>query len=475
MLQLLVLPKNGHTCDTTVVELVIAQWDGPAVWDLTCDVVGDLLQGNPHADRLGNRDVWHFCDMADSTRGGRDGFRAGLADWDRTAAAVADGQRDRTELARAARRFQHDFALTDARSPFWIRRRANEKHLPPEGREILTRLAAELDGLKRNPPPPVAYANGAQEGGVPGSPHAGVHDVRVHVRGRYDRLGDLVSRQFPQVLAGTDQLPIRQGSGRLQLAKWLIRPDNPLTARVMVNRIWQHHFGEGLVRTPSNFGKLGERPSHPELLDYLARLFVDGGWSVKQMHREILLSATYQQASTQSAEDLQRDPDNRLFGRMNRRRLEAEAIRDSLLAVAGRLDRTRGGPATRDFNNPRRTLYQMTVRSDRTGFGPLFDVADSTAPVEKRTVSTVAPQALFLMNHPFVLEQTRALARRILGAVADSPGRIRLGYTLLYARAPSDQELEVGLEFLAQDAFLPRAWEAYFQILLCANEFLYVD
>src|SRR5262249_35195403 len=158
------------------------------------------------------------------------------------------------------------------------------------------------------------------------------------------------------------------------------------TARVMVNRIWQNHFGEGIVRTPSNFGKLGERPTHPELLDYLARQFVQSGWSIKKMHRAIMLSAAYGQSSEADEKTRKADPDNRLFGRMNGRRLEAEAIRDSLLAVAGRLDARRRGPAVRDFSSPRRTLYLMTIRSDRSGFRPLFDVADSTAPVEKRLV-----------------------------------------------------------------------------------------
>src|SRR5262249_31946331 len=152
--------------------------------------------------------------------------------------------------------------------------------------------------------------------------------------------------------------------------------------------------------------KLGERPTHPELLDWLASEFVRSGWSIKQMHRTTMLSAAYQQASEPQPETLKADPDNRLWGRMNRRRLEAEAVRDNLLAGAARPGRTMGGPATRAFNNPRRTLYQMTVRSDRSGFGPLFDLPDSTSTAEGRTNSTVAPQALFLLNHPFVLQQT---------------------------------------------------------------------
>ena len=244
-------------------------------------------------------------------------------------------------------------------------------------------------------------ANGVQEGGVPGSPQAGLHDVKVHIRGRYDRLGELVPRGFPVVVAVANAPIIKTGSGRKELADWLTRPDHPLTARVIVNRVWQHHFGRGIVNTPSNFGLLGEKPTHPELLDYLAATFVEDGWSLKKLHRRILLSATYRQSSDADERTRNVDPDNHHFGCYSRHRLEAEAIRDSLLAVAGKLDSTRGGIATRDFNSPRRTLYLMTIRSDRTGFGPLFDAADSTAPVSVRTVSTVAPQALFLLNHPF--------------------------------------------------------------------------
>jgi hypothetical protein len=244
----------------------------------------------------------------------------------------------------------------------------------------------------------------------------------------------------------------------------------------MVNRIWQHHFGQGIVRSPSNFGKQGERPTHPELLNYLAKRFVESGWSIKSMHRLIMLSAAYQQSSEPEPETFKKDPDNRFFGDMNRQRLEAEAIRDNLLAVAGRLDRTLGGKAVRDFRSPRRTLYQMTIRSDRSGFGPLFDTADSTEPVATRSVSTVAPQALFLLNHPFVLEQKAALARLILAAgKADNKERIQKAYILLYARPPTGEETQVGLDFLSREGSSLQAWEEFCEILLCANEFIYVD
>jgi hypothetical protein len=315
-------------------------------------------------------------------------------------------------------------------------------------------------------PPPSPFVHGAQEGGVPGSPHAGTHDVAVHMRGRYDRLAELVPRRFPIILAGDKQPPITQGSGRLELARWIASPENPLTARVMVNRLWQHHFGEGIVRTPSNFGKLGERPTHPELLDYLARQLVESGWSLKQMHRAITLTATYQQGS--SPRD--RDPENRLFGRMNRRRLEAEAVRDSLLFVAGRLDRTLGGPATRDFNSPRRTLYQVSIRSDRSTFRELFDAADTTAIIDTRAESTVAPQALFLLNHPFVREQAKSLAARVMREADDEKRRIERLYVLLYGRPPREREAEIGRETMRRLGL-----DAYCHLLMCANELIYVD
>ena len=260
----------------------------------------------------------------------------------------------------------------------------------------------------------------------------------------------------------------------MELARWIASPQNPLTARVMVNRIWQHHFGQGLVRTPSNFGKLGEPPTHPELLDYLAAKFIESGWSLKAMHRAIMLSAVYQQSWNASAA-LQADPDNRLFGRMNRRRLEAEAIRDSLLAVTGELDTRLGGPATRDFDSPRRTLYQMTIRSDRSTYRELFDAADSSAIIDTRAVSTVAPQALFLMNHPFVIKRAAALARRVADSrppnsgLADATAKIDRLYLWLYGRPATAEELEIGRRAVAG------GWEAYCQVLLCSNEFVYVE
>ena len=275
--------------------------------------------------------------------------------------------------------------------------------------------------------------HGLQEGGIPKTAYEGFHDAHIHVRGRYDRLGDSVPRHFPVILAGENQPPIREGSGRLELAHWLASPQNPLTARVMVNRIWQHHFGEGLVRTPNNFGKLGTAPTHPELLDWLAAEFIRSGWSIKAMHRLIVNSATYQRSSTSSSASS--DPDNLLFARQNRRRFEAESLRDAMLSVSGSLDLKEGGPSIRDLTAPRRTLYITTIRADRATYQMLFDAADPTAIVEKRIESTVAPQALWLLNHPLVLAQARALAARARNAASADADRVRWLYETLYSHA----------------------------------------
>jgi len=318
---------------------------------------------------------------------------------------------------------------------------------------------------------PSPECHGLREGGILQTSYEGFHDARIHVRGRYDRLGPLTPRHLPVLLAGENQSPIRDGSGRLALARWIASPDNPLAARVMMNRIWQHHFGEGIVRTPNNFGKLGTPPTHPELLDWLAGEFVKSGWSIKAMHRLICNSATYQQSS--SSTDPARDPDNLLFGRQNRRRLEAEALRDAMLFTAGQLDLREGGPSVRDLMAPRRTFYITTIRADRATYQMLFDAADPTSIVEKRTESTVAPQALWLLNHPFALAQATTLVKRARALGLDDSATVRWLYELLYARPPSPQEIAIGSRAIApgDDA----AWEAYCQILFCANEFTYID
>jgi hypothetical protein len=371
--------------------------------------------------------------------------------------------------------------LTGIRSPFWVHHRDDAQYLTAEARAALEKRTAELEALKQVTPP-LPCAHGVQEGGPRFSLFPGIRDVRIHTRGSYEQLGKVVPRRFPQLLAGEKQPPITSGSGRLELARWIASADNPLTARVMVNRIWQHHFGEGLVRTPSNFGRRGAPPTHPELLDWLARRFVESGWSVKAVHRLILLSAAYQQASDNP---LAVDPENLLFGRMNRRRLEAEALRDSLLAVCGRLDERRGGPAD-DAQSRRRMLYLRSSRSDRSGFGTLFDGANASIHVEKRTGSTVAPQALYLMNHPLILEAAQHLVNRPGVCQGKPEDRVRALYRLVFGREATADEVALGCRAVEALVAEPAAgktrdvaplgpWEAYAQALLLSNEFLFVD
>jgi hypothetical protein len=350
-----------------------------------------------------------------------------------------------------------------------------EKRFSAAGPAQQGALKAEIEQLKRSLPPPVPMALGAREGGIPDTAYAGFHNVRVRIRGDISRPGEEVPRGFPAVLTRGGAPTVASGSGRWALARWLSSPDHPLTARVIANRIWQHHFGEGLVRTPSNFGKLGEAPSHPELLDWLARRFVESGWSVKALHRRILLSAAYRQSSRPSPEGLEKDPDNRLLGRMRRRRLEAEAFRDALLAVSGTLDPARGGPADPDPASRRRMIYLQISRTSKSPFEGLFDGADPTAHTDKRTVSTVAPQALFLLNNPFVQNASAALVRRLPNESPDA--RMSRLYSLLYGRPPAREEIDLGLalvrEFSSEGE--ERAWAELVRVLFCANEFAVVD
>jgi len=379
--------------------------------------------------------------------------------------------------------------LSSPRGPFWMSEAERIRLLPEEVRTQLAAMQAELEALKRKPGVEVPKAVVVQDGGPPGTKHEGFRDAQVYVRGNPASPGPTVPRGFPLVLAGEHQPPIREGSGRRELAMWLFRPDHPLTARVMVNRIWQHHFGEGLVRTSTNFGFMGESPSHPELLDYLAARFVASGWSVKAMHRLIMSSNVYQQSTRASKAVQAADPENRLLTRMNRRRLESEAIRDSLLVLAGRLDTTPGGPGFLDMAVGRRSLYLMSVRTGAKAaeFGPLFDAPDCGAVVERRNVSTVAPQALFLLNDPFVIELAEALAARLAREVPaggdpthndpaqnHDAARIDRLYQIAVGRPPTPAEVAVGLQLVGNPA-APDAWSRYCHVVLCTNELVYVD
>lgn len=310
------------------------------------------------------------------------------------------------------------------------------------------------------------------------------HQPRVFLRGNPQNHGPEVPRQFLALLSGPDRKPFTQGSGRLELARAIASPDNPLTARVFVNRVWLHHFNSGLVNTPSDFGVRADPPSHPELLDYLAADFVENGWSIKRLHRLIMLSSTYQQASDDKPEGTQVDPSNRLLWRMNRKRLDLESMRDTLLHAADNLQRSIGGRPVDIVSteySPRRTIYGFIDRQNLPGLFRTFDFAspDTTSP--RRFFTTVPQQALFMINSPFVAEQAKRLAQRIDSASAGSvEERVRRLYELLYQRAPTSSELQLGAQFVASQKANPdeestSAWAKYAQVLLMANELVFVD
>ena len=370
--------------------------------------------------------------------------------------------------------------LRSAHGPLWPPGAETRKSLlSPSVRSHLDILRTELDELKRKPRHDTPRAVVVQEGGPTGTRHEGFKDALVFLRGNPKRPGKVVPRGVPRVLAkgGKPALPIKSGSGRQELAEWLVNPANPLTARVMVNRVWQHHFGLGLVPTPNDFGERGERPANPELLDWLATRFVESRWSIKALHKLIMQSFVYQQSSRALPKTIAADPENRLLGRMNRRRLDAEAIRDSLLVVSDRLDSRFGGPSLTDIAAPRRTIYFQTVRTGPAAhdFNRLFDRADPGSIVPVRGESTVAAQALFFLNDPFVQEVASALAARVL---RDAPGkprdRIRVLYALTVGRSPTPAELEVGLKMLGSSRGVDVLTQ-YCQLILCSNEFIYLE
>jgi hypothetical protein len=373
--------------------------------------------------------------------------------------------------------------LVSALSPFRTEPDERQKVLSADFHQRFEALREELNSLQKKPPTVIPKAVVIQEGGPPGTRHEGFHDANIFLRGNHLTPGSAVPRGVPKAIAGVDPPVIRDGSGRRELAKWLAGTENPLTARVMVNRIWQHHFGVGLVASSANFGVMGDPCSHPELLDYLASRFTESGWSVKSMHRLIMLSHIYQQSSGSSPAGVKLDPENRLLWRANRRRLESEAFRDSLLAVANRLDSTPGGPGFQEVALPRRSLYVMATRTGAKAaeFGPLFDAPDCSGIVERRNESIVAPQALFLMNDPLVSELAESLAQRIIHELPANDVTLRINrlYEIALGRTPTETELEVGMSLLSgrdgSDESGTQRWTGYCRLIVCTNEFMFID
>ena len=354
---------------------------------------------------------------------------------------------------------------------------------PKTTRDELGKLRAALKQLEDNPPPLVS-AMGVTDGNAT--------ELPVFVRGDHNTPASFKQpRRFPQVLS--DGKPLgNENSGRLALAQWIADKKNPLTARVMVNRVWRWHFGRGLVATTDNFGLLGERPSHPDLLDWLAAWFMDNGWSVKKLNTLILTSATYQMSSTASPAALQQDANNVLLSRAPLRRLEAEPLRDSLLELGGLLDKQVGGfvwtfenyklvfnhtseDAT-TYESNRRALYLPVIRNHVYDLFELFDFPDPGTVNGNRADSTIAPQALYLMNSPLVLRATESMAEALLkeGDLTNAQ-RVQRLYAQVFNRPPTVKETQRAVVFInnfAQDRLA--SWQALSQALVSSNEFLYL-
>ena len=370
-------------------------------------------------------------------------------------------------------------AVVSGEGLFALPKNEVERQLPESSKAALKALRADLEKAKKEAPAPPPVTHALAEGPSPAN-------MKIHLRGNPATPGAEAPRRFLAILAGDEAPAFSKGSGRLELARAIARAENPLTARVLVNRVWEHHFGRGIVATPSNFGKQGERPSHPELLDHLAHRFVARGWSLKALHREIMLSSTYQLSARNDPRNQEADPDNVLLGRANRRRLEVEAWRDAMLAVTGGLDPALGGPSIdlASASNRRRTVYAAVSRHDLDGLLRLFDFPDPNLTSDKRSVTTVPLQQLFVLNSEFMVRQAKALAA-LSNANQGEPeeSRVRRAFLRLYARPATDREVRAATEFLSGDDESPGSrddhplsrWEQLAQVLLAANEFLYVD
>lgn len=367
------------------------------------------------------------------------------------------------------------------------------------GQASLKSMQASAADLRAHMPPTPEFAMASQDNPQPFDPY-------IFIRGNAGNHGENVPREFLQILSGPDRKPYADG-GRLELAQDIASTKNPLTARVFVNRMWMYHFGGAIVRTPSDFGTRGELPTHPELLDWLASTFMEDGWSIKKMHRRMMLSSVYQQSSESGAEGkaFLVDPENRLLWKQNRQRLDFEALRDSLLAVSGKLDSTVGGPAVELTKSPfptRRTVYGFIDRQNLQGLYRAFDFASPDTSSAQRYNTTVPQQSLFMMNSPFVVEQAKALAQRQEIVSAPSiPAKIRAVYRIVFERDPAPDEIGFGQKFLQgveqfrtagnsaepgirtaaagnvknSPAAVLTPWEEYVQTLLLTNEFLFVD
>lgn len=537
MLQLTIDPAGNYGADTTSIEWEISEVGGQSrKWNLAYDVVDDFANSNPHADHFGNAAVWLFLDARGSASPLREhasdvSGKPGLGFWrtgDNPAVFVnathepisvwttlaprtvfchpaADGSVAIAWVSPIEGQVEIRGRITDVHPGGpngigWKLDRVSGNHGPllqamVEAGHRRTQLTAKrVELAARAPLKEMAYA--VSEGSIA--------DTRIQLRGDPERLGDPVPRRWLE-LFGAERVSDGEGSGRRQLAGWLTDPANPLTARVMVNRIWQQHFGKGLVQTPNDFGTRGQRPTHPELLDWLAAKFINSGWSVKAMHRLIVHSDSYQRSAgdlteKEAANASIIDPNNNLYWRFDRQRLNAEELRDTLLTFSQELDITPGtahpippekswsftqhGPFTGVPETRKRSVYQMTLRNRRDAFMGLFDGADPNTTTPQRQVTTVPTQSLFFLNDGYFHSQAERLAKRVLNE-ADDYARLNALFRIVLQRQPQHDERAAAMTFLndygTAVADMPLAeqplaiWSGYSRVLLSSNEFLYLD
>ncbi|MFM7604285.1 MAG: DUF1553 domain-containing protein [Prosthecobacter sp.] len=508
VVQLAVSPNASHGADSTLIEWRIAETEGPNRSWSVAEMVPDLMKGNPHPAHDGA--AWCFLettsapafltDKADSLNG-----NSALQKWsigDLPSVLVnSDDQQVKAWTTLAAESF---FVHPGPKRPVavaWISPMDGEitlsgrvadahphrsdgvafelKHIAaPEYGLALAQMGASLKPTAEPEPMPVIPVAYAVVDAKPKNDH-------LHLRGDPKKLGDEVPRRWLSILGG-ETVPADAGSGRKELGDWIVQ--SPLAARVMVNRIWEWHFGKGLVSSSNDFGSRGEKPTHPELLDWLAAKFVESGFSVKAMHRLILSSAAYQRAS---AAPVAADPDNRLLAHFPRRRLTAEEMRDSLLTASGQLDPTPAGAhpfpaeATWKFSqhNPFNAVYEtnkrsaclMVQRQRRHPFLSLFDGADPNATTAARQTTTVPTQALYFINDPFFHAQANAVTNRLV-SLPDDDARITAAWRILFQRQPTAAETQRTKSFLANyPAGTANKWPAQLRVLMASNEFLHID
>jgi cytochrome c553 len=379
------------------------------------------------------------------------------------------------------------FALN---GPLTISPRNREKFLTDAEWEQVYTIRGQADALKKAGPPDPDMADAvAEDKSV---------QQKVLMRGDYNSPGEDAPRAVPAILARVEPAPNAfHGSGRLEVANWIASPKNPMTARVMVNRLWMWHYGEGIVATPDNFGKMGSRPTHPELLDFLASRFVESGWSVKKMQRMMMLSNAYQMSTDADEKTMAADPENALVSRFNRQRLDVEEIRDGMLAIDGTLDPTMGGTLQTGFGtdsensagrlslNPetvkRRTVYLPLRRSNLPTLLNLYDFGDATTVNGKRALTNVAPQALFMMNSDFVMERARNVTKALFeNKSLNDRDRMQEMFLKALDRKPEPEEIDAAFTYMNHfkekfHADDQAAWQSFFHILLTSNEFIYLE